>query len=251
MNKINIKDYPYKYETHMHTSQGSACGNNTGAEMARAYFQAGYTGIIVTDHHYGGNTAPDRSLAWDKWVDEFYSGYEDAKREGEKIGLQVFSGWESGFSATEFLVYGTTKEWMKQHPELKNCTVKEQYELVKAAGGMMIHAHPFRMRDYIKELRLFPECVDGVEAVNAVHSNPARNEQPEANEKAFSYAKEHSFPVTAGSDQHNTNLIGGGMCFKRKLSSVEDFISAVLNKEDYLITDGYNYYQSNNFNILV
>ena len=49
--------YPYLYETHLHTSQGSACGKAEGAQMARACKAAGYTGIFVTDHNWGGNTA--------------------------------------------------------------------------------------------------------------------------------------------------------------------------------------------------
>ena len=30
------EQYPYLYETHLHTSQGSLCGKKTGAEMAQA-----------------------------------------------------------------------------------------------------------------------------------------------------------------------------------------------------------------------
>ena len=39
----------YIYETHCHTSQGSACGRMTGEELARFYKDAGYDGVIVTD----------------------------------------------------------------------------------------------------------------------------------------------------------------------------------------------------------
>ena len=38
------------YETHLHTSEASACSIITGAEQARTYKEAGYSGIIVTDH---------------------------------------------------------------------------------------------------------------------------------------------------------------------------------------------------------
>ena len=55
---------PFLYETHMHTCQGSACGRATGREQARVYRDAGYTGIIITDHFFGGNTAVDRRLPW-------------------------------------------------------------------------------------------------------------------------------------------------------------------------------------------
>ena len=50
----------YRYETHMHTSQASACAFSTGAEMARAYAAAGYTGIFITDHFFNGNSCITR-----------------------------------------------------------------------------------------------------------------------------------------------------------------------------------------------
>ena len=53
----------YKIETHMHTSQGSACAVSTGEEMARAHKAAGYDAIIITDHFFGGNTTVPRDFA--------------------------------------------------------------------------------------------------------------------------------------------------------------------------------------------
>ena len=77
----------FLYETHMHTSEASACAVNTGAEMARAYKAAGYTGIIITDHFFYGNTAVDRKLPWRQWVERFCLGYEHAREEGERSFL--------------------------------------------------------------------------------------------------------------------------------------------------------------------
>ena len=56
MNLFQRKRYKYFYDTHVHTSEASACAKNTGAEMARAAKAAGYTGIIITDHAWNGNT---------------------------------------------------------------------------------------------------------------------------------------------------------------------------------------------------
>ena len=42
----------YKYETHVHTKEGSACASGTGQEMVRAHIEAGYSGMIVTDHFF-------------------------------------------------------------------------------------------------------------------------------------------------------------------------------------------------------
>lgn len=230
----------YLYETHMHTSESSACAQNTGAEMARAYKEAGYTGIIVTDHFFYGNTAVNRRQSWHEWVEQFCIGYEHARAEGDKIGLQVFFGWEAGYHGTEFLIYGLDKEWLFAHPEIKEATVEEQFALVHAGGGIVSHAHPFREEDYIPEIRLFPEYVDAVEGVNAMHSSIASHahKNPLFNTRALAYGEEHGLPYTAGSDQHTTDMIGGGMVFPRKLSDIHDFTRAVLAKEALALLDG-------------
>lgn len=238
------KQYPYLYETHLHTNLASACGHASGAQMAQACKDYGYTGIIVTDHNWGGNTCIDRALPWEQWVEGFFRGYEDAKAMGDQIGLYVFFGWEAGFNGTEFLIYGLSKEWMLAHPEVKEASVEQLYELVKAGGGMMIHAHPYREEWYIPEIRLFPWAVDGVEIVNATHSNSKSmgHNDPQYDALAIAYAKKHNFPSTAGSDIHSTDLFGGGMAFKRRIETVEEFVKAVKGREDYVVTNGEHWY---------
>ena len=230
----------YKYETHLHTTEASACAHNSGAQMARAAKEAGYAGIIVTDHNWGGNTAVDRRLPWEDYVEQFCKGYENAKAEGDKIGLQVFFGWEAGFRGTEFLIYGLDKAWMLSHPQIWDADVKEQYRLVHEGGGIVVHAHPFREENYIPEIRLYPEYVDGVEVINATHSNPhsKSHNNPLYNDRALSYAREHDLAMTAGSDIHTTDLFGGGMVFSRKLADIHDFANAVLKREWIELTDG-------------
>ena len=244
MHDMVQKEYPYLYETHLHTLQGSACAHNTGAQMAKACKEYGYTGIIVTDHNWGGNTSVDRNLPWEEWVEQFFRGYEDAKAQGEQIGLDVFFGYEAGYRGTEFLIYGVGKEWMKRTPRLWEATVEEQYTLVHEAGGMVIHAHPFREAAYIPETRLYPGWVDGVEGINSAHSMLSSIGRclPEFDERAIAYALEHGLPMSAGSDIHATKLFGGGVAFRRKLRSCEDYVQAVLGGEDYVMTDGKDWY---------
>lgn len=235
-----MKTNGYLYETHMHTSEVSACASNTGAEMAKAYKEAGYTGIIITDHFFYGNTAIDRGLPWEAWVEQFCLGYEHAKTEGDRLGLQVFFGWESCYRGTEFLIYGLDKKWLLEHPEIKDATIEEQYEMVHAGSGMISHAHPFREESYIPEIRLYPEYVDAVEGINATHcaNASAHHRNPLFNERALAYGNAHGLPFTAGSDQHSTVMIGGGMVFRRKLKDIHDFCSAVLAKEAVAFLDG-------------
>lgn len=226
-------EFPYLYETHLHTKEASACAHNTAEELVYAYKAAGYTGIMVTDHFFRGNCAIDRDMPWEDWVEAFCKGYENAKAAGDNIGLSVFFGWEESHQGTDFLVYGPDKHWLKQHPELREVTIEEQYDLVHKAGGMVIHAHPYREAWYIPEIRLFPEYVDGVEIFNASHygKNPGEDGRTLYDVQALAYAEKYKLPVTGGSDIHSTSLLYGGMAFQRPLENVWDYKKAVLARE--------------------
>ena len=217
----------YLYETHVHTSQGSSCASSKGSEYVPRYQDLGYTGIIITDHFFRGTTAIDRSLPWEKWVNDFCRGYEDAKEEGARRGLDVFFGWEERFGSDDFLVYGLDKEWLLQHPEVPNWTWKEQYDEVRRYGGCIIHAHPFRQRFYIKTINLITDFIDGVEAANAGSKDKTNDAL------ALVYAKKLGLPVIAGSDSHNISEVGEdismGVYLDKKMDSISDFVDAVLN----------------------
>lgn len=242
---MNVKlridpEYPYVYETHLHTSEGSKCAISSGREMADACKAAGYTGIMVTDHFYYGNTAIDRSLGWEEWVHGYCKGYENAKQEGDRIGLQVFFGWESTYEGTDFLIYGLDKEWLLLHPEIRDASIPEQFEIVHNFGGVIFHAHPYREDFYIPEIRLYHEYIDGVETTNATHTSKfSKNHfNPEFDVRAKKYADAYNFPVTAGSDVHSTTLLFGGIACQRKLSSVLDYKRMILAKEKIKLLDG-------------
>ena len=117
--------------------------------------------------------------------------------------------------------------------------------MIHKAGGMVIQAHPFRKEDYIPEVRLFPEYSDGAECINATHSCHLSTSHncSEWDTMAVDYARAHRLPMTAGSDIHSTRLFGGGVAFKRRLSSVADYCHAILSGEDYLLTDGDYWYR--------
>ena len=186
----------YRYETHLHTCQGSACGVSTGAEQARFYKEMGYDGIFITDHFTGGNTATPRDLPWRERIDWFCSGYEDALIEGQKIGLDVFFAWEQNYDGDEYLIYGPDKAWLLAHPDVEHWTRRRQLEEIRRAGGTVLQAHPFRRRDYIKYILLAPKYCDGIEVANAC--NDAFSDV-----YARRYAREYGLPVTAGSDIHD------------------------------------------------
>lgn len=216
----------FKYETHLHTSQGSGCSGSTGAMQVDFLKKCGYTGCFITDHFFGGNTAVDRRLPWDVKVHLFCQGYEDAKRRGDEIGFQVFFGLEFGWCATEFLTYGIDKQFLLDHPEIDNMPVDRFAKLVHENGGFVVHAHPFREAGYIDTIRLYPRLVDGVEAVNASHTDPAYNE------RAKMYAQSYGIPMTGGSDTHYAwSYAGGGIALDRPLENPHDYLERMRNGE--------------------
>ena len=209
----------YKYETHLHTSQGSLCSPCSGAQQGDCLKACGYDGCFVTDHFFGGNTAVDRRLPWDIKTHLFCQGYEDAKRRGDEVGFKVFFGLEFGWHSTEFLTYGIDKQFLLDHPELENITLPKYAELVHANGGFIVHPHPFREAGYIDTIRLFPRCVDGVEVENASHTNP------DFNRRAREYAASYDLPMTGGSDTHYTwGFPGGGIALDKPLESPQDYL---------------------------
>lgn len=214
----------YKYETHLHTRTASACASVSGSYQAAAYKKAGYTGIIITDHFFRGNSCIPKTLSWEERIEIFCSGYEDAKAAGDKIGLQVFFGWEETFDGQDFLVYGLDKKWMLKHPEMENWTIAEQFEEVNKYGGIVIHAHPFRDRPYISKIRLFPKLVNGVEVFNACNYE-------DENQRAYMYARQYDLPMTAGADSHNHDIICSGIIVDEKLNSINDYVKLIKNHE--------------------
>jgi hypothetical protein len=216
---------PYLYETHLHTSEASLCGKSVGYEYIKRYKDLGYTGIIITEHFYHGNCAINKRLPWDKWVRAFCWGYEKAREEGSRQGLDVFFGWEETFDGgDDYLVYGLDKEWLLDHPELIRWTRKQQYEEVRRYGGCVVQAHPFRQRDYINRVCLSSGCVDAVEAANAAN-------QPSFDALAWRYAKSLNLPVIAGSDAHyawyeDPDLFYG-VYLDNKMESINDFAEAI------------------------
>lgn len=214
----------YKVETHLHTSEGSACAKSSGTQMARAYKEHGYDTIIITDHFFGGNTAIPKNLPWEERIDLYFKGYENAKAEGEKIGLTVLPGMEWAYHGIEFLTYGLPESWIKAHPEMEDWTPETFMEKAHMMDAFIVHAHPYRWSD---TPNLYPMYVDGVETYNA--GNPEK-----ANALAADFARRFRLPTTAGSDEHDhTHFRGAGMAFQTPISTISDFIRAVRTQMPY------------------
>jgi predicted metal-dependent phosphoesterase TrpH len=220
----------FLYETHLHTCTASACGVSMGKDYIRAYKDLGYTGIIVTDHFFRGNTAIDRNLPWKKWVDRYCRGFEETREAGARGGLDVFFGWEETYDGCDdYLIYGLDKEWLLDHDEARQWSRREQYLRVRQYGGCVVQAHPFRQHHYIQQINLSARLVDGVEAANA------GNLEQSYDALAMRYAERLGLAPVAGSDTHEVSQLetrgSFGVYLDKKMKSIADYVAAVKEKK--------------------
>lgn len=185
----------YKYEMHSHTKETSRCASIPAAELAEFYKEIGYSGLVITDHFFNGNTTVPRNLPWRERVEMFSAGYENAHKRGTEIGLDVFFGWEFSVSGTDFLTYGLDKQWLLEHEDCDKLRIGDYCDLVHESGGYIVQAHPFREASYIEMIRLLPRKVDAVETINSGRTDFE-------NKMADNYADNYSLIKFCGSDNH-------------------------------------------------
>ena len=219
----------FRYETHLHTKEASACSLSYAKDYIKPYKKAGYSGIIVTDHFFNGNTSIPSSIEWKERVALFCLGFEHAKEEGELQGLSVFFGFEVSFGNDEYLIYGLDKQWLQTHPQIMDFNQDQLFKEVDSVGGCMIQAHPFRERKYLEGIFLHPHSVHGIEVGN-------NENEVEFDRKAFAYAQAKGLPMSCGSDVHDASKVGYGtmgVVFNTPLESIDDFSSAIKQKANY------------------
>jgi histidinol phosphatase-like PHP family hydrolase len=135
-----------KFETHMHTSETSQCGRVEAREGIRLYKEAGYDGVVITDHYYDGFFKKIDNASWENKIDCYLRGYRNAVCEGAKLSLKVLLGIEIRFveNANDYLVYGITEKFLKENPELYKLGLKGFNELIEKEDMLIYQAHPYR-----------------------------------------------------------------------------------------------------------
>lgn len=223
----------YRIETHLHTCHSSACGQMTAREIVDAYLEAGYSGLILTDHynrdtfHYLGvdTTGPDDKLA------AFLTGYRELARIGEKRGLKVYRGAEVRFDGSwnDYLLYGYSDALLQDPEAVFTMGVERFYELVKADGALLVHAHPYRNGGQPTT----PTALDGVEVINAnVH-------QDNRNDLALRFARENGLLETSGSDCHYPMHVGNGGILVDRLPENDTELVAMFRSGNYELIGKY------------
>ncbi|MBQ3141832.1 MAG: PHP domain-containing protein, partial [Clostridia bacterium] len=187
-----------KFELHVHTAECDKVARVGGAEIVRMYADAGYDGLVITDHYFSlffdwfseELTNADHKAIIDHWL----RGYHAARNEGEKLGFTVLPGAEVRFDGTinDYLVYGLEEDFFYHAPLLNRLSGLEELLQVLPPEVCVVQAHPFRNKMTVCD----PAPLFGIEVHNG-------GTEPFRNHLARLFAEHYGKPMTAGSDFHN------------------------------------------------
>ncbi|MBO5064655.1 MAG: PHP domain-containing protein [Clostridia bacterium] len=214
----------YKYEIHCHTKEVSRCGQLPVEELIKKYKEAGYSGIVLTDHYSPMTFDLPDFFSKKKAIDHYLRAWRIAEQYNDE-SFAVLLGMELRFYATvnDYLVYGITEQMLYELPFLLPLYIKKASKLLRERGCLFLQAHPFR--NLIT--RADPKYLDGVEVFNG-------KADEEANKNSEKWAKEINTPVrTSGSDCHRESGVGlGGIITAERIKTNEDLIK-ILKSGNY------------------
>ena len=217
-----------KYELHAHTAECDRVALHSGDEMVRLYADAGYSGMVITDHYF--------SLFYEWFKDEFcpsdhksiidryLRGYHSARNEAERIGFSLLCGAEVRFDNTpnDYLIYGLEEDDLYTLPLLNRLKNLRELLAVLPDRAVVVQAHPFRDNMTV----VSPDLLFGVEAHNG-RTSPFRNKM------ARDYAEHYGKVMTSGSDFHKMkDLAKGGIVTPRTVTCSAELVE-LLKSGDY------------------
>ena len=226
----------YRYETHCHCNQCSACSRSSAQELVAAYHRAGYAGMILTDHFIHGNTAVDRSLPWDQQMNCFHQAWLEAKTAAENLDFDVIFGIEHAYGdGKEVLIYGIDLDFLLANPDIPGLTLDELTHRVHEYGGIVVQAHPYRNRSYVNmDVQPRANLVDGIEVYNVC-------DLPGEDRQALELAMSKPFIITSGGDIHSASdprLGLAGIALPYRIRDHRELVAALKKGDHQYIING-------------
>jgi len=220
-------------ETHLHTTHTSKCGWLKAEELVPRYKQAGYDGIIVTDHFNRTTFDYLKIDLHDPRVDKvaaFLSGYSHMTAAAEGTGIRIYRGAELRFdeSDNDYLLYGYTDELLANPEAIFKMGIAAFAPIARGQGALIIQAHPYRA----KCTPAIACYLDGVEVANV------NGRHPNFNARAEEYAQQFGLIRTCGSDCHRLEDIALGGIVTSELPSDSFGMMRLIRSRNYqLISD--------------
>ena len=231
----------YRYETHCHSAQCSACAKSSAQALVYAYQKAGYAGLVLTDHFIFGNTAVPQDLPWEDRMKRYYAAWLDAKAAADPLDFDVIFGIEHAYGdGKEVLIYGVELDFLLANPDIPELSLDELVERVHQAGGIVIQAHPYRDRYYVN-MAVGPrtDIVDGIELYNACNA-------PGEDVQCLPLLEQKDFIVTSGGDIHkdtDERIGAAGVILPRRVKTSREFADALKERTHGLMVKGRTLYE--------
>lgn len=221
----------FKYEMHCHTLPSN--GGSPVEEHIDHLISLGFSGLVITNHFRWGSTALDRNMPWADFVEHYRRDWEIGHEYGEKRDFDVLFAVEEHIGGgKEILVYGLTPKFFFDNPELADHELETYSRLVRPAGGLVLQAHPWRVRHYMPDPGPVADLslLDGIEVFNAGNT-------PEENEKCAALAAANPrFILTAGSDAHANDSAGrGGIASPHRLRTEADLAELLKSRRHTIV----------------
>lgn len=219
-----------KIEMHTHTKESSPCAKLDASSIVSLYKEAGYDTVVITDHYNKWCMEQSGAASADEYTEYFFKGFEAAKKAaGDE--LLILPGIEVSLleSPNDFLLYGITKDFLYDNPDIFRMTLKELHSLCKKNNILLIQAHP--NRGYCN-----PAPVDFLDGMEVYNGNPHHNNN---NEKTYDIAKENNLIMTSGSDFHDKEYLArGGIITDTRINNINELTEILKSSSYRLICDG-------------
>lgn len=223
----------FKYELHAHTSECDPYARLSAGELVRLYKDAGYDGIVITDHYldwFFTRWFPEelKDLTHAQQIARWLKGYRAAKEEGLKMGFTVLPGAEVRFDGypNDYLVYGLQEDFFFSVPRLNELRDPDELLSLLPPDACVVQAHPFRDGMAVET----PRGLFGLEVYNG-GTDSFRNAI------ARQFACHYQLPMTSGSDVHDMHrLAKGGIMTPVRIRTPQDLI-CVLRSGSYSLIE--------------
>lgn len=211
----------YTIDLHVHTAESSYCGRLSAWEIVKRYAEAGYQGIVITDHYNEGFFKRFPNMSWSEKMDQFLVGYRTAYTLGKRVGLDVYLGLEYRDTScqNDYIILGLDEKFLYENPELYLVGIAEASKRFREAGAFVDQVHPCRPGVcFLAD----PSLLDGMEVYNG--SAQWRYDRVEARRLS---AEHHLIPLS-GSDTHLAEEVGhGGLILENSISSTQQLITEI------------------------
>lgn len=210
----------FLYEMHMHSAGISACATAAVQDGCKEYKQAGYSGVVLTNHINPWShscVTEDGLFIPQLYLEEFYRAKEEETSDFKVLlgaELRLNEGW------VEFLLYGLTEDILL-HGIPENIMFFSQpmiRDLTRELDLLLFQSHPFRNGIGIVP----PEWLDGIEIHNGCVRHDSRNDIAQL------WAKKFGLLGVSGSDYHQQGDGGtGGVWFDRMIGDERELVAAL------------------------